>query len=76
MREDVSIIVLAGLIVLTGPDGTNIDVNPRKIVALRDPGDNLHPGVRCQISTSDGKFIGVAEPCSTVLSKYNGDEKY
>lgn len=66
----------AVLLMLTAPDGTTIDVNPNKIVSLRDPGDSLHPGVRCLINTTDGKYIGVAETCAAVLIKYNGGEKY
>ena len=69
---------LAALLALTGPGGQAIDINPRKIISLRDPRPQGHVAkdVRCLISTEDGKFIGVIETCDVVLSKYNQGEKY
>ena len=68
---------MAGLIIalithflsVHGPDGQPIDIAVDQIVSLRTrraEEEHLHPEVKCQIHTTDGKFIGVAETCTEV----------
>lgn len=75
MKKDV---LIAGLIVLTGPGGQTIDVNSHKIVSLRETQDRAHygKGVNCIVNTEDGKYIAVIETCAVVLGKFNEDRKY
>ena len=59
------------LVLLHGPSGAEIMVNPREVVAMHakvPDKDNEHftEGVQCLINTTDGKFVSVAEPCETV----------
>jgi hypothetical protein len=57
------------LILLHGPGGQEITLNPREIVTLREPrGDEGHlsDGVHCIINTEDGKFSTVLETCAMV----------
>ena len=61
--------VLFSIIVLHGPDGREIDVNPAEITSLRearaddDDDRSFTKGVRCMINLTDGKFVTVAETC-------------
>jgi hypothetical protein len=64
---------LAALLTLTAPDGQIVDINPSKIVSLREQQGNHHDDVHCIISTSDGKYIGVVETCQTVLKMFNDE---
>jgi hypothetical protein len=60
--------IVLTLIRLTGPEGQVIEINPQQVVSVRSPRSTEHfgPGVKCLISTADGKFTTVVEPCSKV----------
>jgi hypothetical protein len=64
------------LIILTGPDGQKIEVNPTQVVTTRTrrPGDKDHftNAIRCIIHTADGKTVNVVEACSTVRDRLEG----
>jgi hypothetical protein len=56
------------LIMLTGPDGQVIELNPGTVATLRtvrDP-DHVARGTHCTIFTTDGKNINVIETCAKV----------
>jgi uncharacterized protein YlzI (FlbEa/FlbD family) len=59
------------MIVLTGPDGQALKINPKAIVSLRAPRgtDHLNKDVHCLVFTSDGKYVGVQETCEQVNNK-------
>lgn len=57
------------LIVLHGPGGQIIDINPEQVVSVREPRSDeghLQKGIHCLVNTSDGKFSAVVEDCDTV----------
>jgi len=57
------------LIQLTGPDGSELDINPATIVSLRaavEDKDTFHGDVRCVVRTIDGNSVGVEETCMRV----------
>ena len=56
------------LLVLTGPNGNKVEINPKLITSIREPQVVGHydPKVRCVIYTSDSQFIGVRETCERV----------
>lgn len=64
--------VAAALLLLHGPDGHKVLVNPEQVVALHSKkadkeGAKLFvPGAECLVNTADGKYIAVVEPCSAV----------
>jgi hypothetical protein len=59
------------LILLTGPGGQFIKVNPDEVVSLRAPRsvDHMPKTVHCIIFTTDTKFIGVQESCDQAGDK-------
>jgi hypothetical protein len=60
--------VALALILLHGPGGQQIHVNPNKVSTLRDPRGEAHfaPHTHCLVITSNGKFIAVRETCGAV----------
>jgi hypothetical protein len=56
------------LILFTGPDGQLIEVNPQSVASIRSVrgGDHFTQAIKCNIFTTDGKNIGVTEPCTEV----------
>ena len=54
------------LILLTGPGGQTIELNPQAVVELRAPRgtDHVAKSVRCLVFTLDGRFVGVEESCA------------
>jgi hypothetical protein len=58
-------LVALTLIVLTGPGGQIVKINPDEVVSLRAPRstDHLPRTVPCIVFTTDTKFIGVEETC-------------
>lgn len=65
------ILIVWRLLVLHAPGGAEIDVNPMEITSIRDRNPEDHnklvtDEVKCVINMSDGKYISVIEPCSTV----------
>jgi hypothetical protein len=63
-------VVLAAvpLILFTGPDGQLVEVNPHSVASIRTVrgGDHFAKGINCNIFTTDGKNIAVAETCDEV----------
>jgi hypothetical protein len=64
-------LLLLTLIVLTGPDGQHVEINPKGIISLRAPRatDHFNKDVHCLVFTSDGKYTGVQETCEQVNAK-------
>jgi hypothetical protein len=58
------------LILLHGPGGIDIYINPREIVTLRDAPkedeQHISKGVNCIVTTEDGKFSAVLESCEQI----------
>ena len=70
--------VVLYLIVLHGPGGQEIVLNPKEIVTLREPrGDEGHVSgeIHCIINTVDGKFSAVVESCTLVREMAKENEK-
>ena len=68
------------LIVLHGPSGNEIRVNPNEVTSLRaaspdDAQKHFTEGVRCMVSLTDGKYATVVEPCEVVqqMMRENGN---
>jgi hypothetical protein len=64
-------IVILLLLLLHGPTGREIRLNPRTVTSLHapmTPGHNqaITEGANCLINTADGKFIAVIETCAEV----------
>jgi hypothetical protein len=59
-------------IVVHGPEGHEINVNPKRITSMRGraPGAKgnamVHDKAHCVLNMDDGKFIAVLETCSAV----------
>jgi len=70
----IGLISLVILIQVQGPDTQIIDLNPEQIVAMRAPRgtDHFGPEVKCLISTTDSKFVGVVQTCETVRKLLQG----
>jgi hypothetical protein len=64
-------LVALTLIVLTGPGGQIVKINPDEVVSLRAPRstDHMPKTVRCIVFTTDTKFIGVEETCDQAGDK-------
>lgn len=68
----IDLALVYSLLVLHGPDGREVLVNPSYVVALRparqvSTNDKLYPNeARCLVSTVDGKNIAVVEPCEQI----------
>jgi len=58
------------LILLHGPNGQEIAINPQEITSLREPteasGDHVAKGVKCLVTMTNGKVNGVVEDCGMV----------
>jgi len=63
-------IILAAVewMLLTGPGGQTIQLNPDHIVSTRPPRGNehFHKDIHCLIHTTDGKLVTVQETCERV----------
>jgi uncharacterized membrane protein len=61
-------IIATRLILLHGLNNYELYINPDEIVTIRSPTQQslLKEGVKCAISTVDGKFVSVIEPCTEV----------
>lgn len=68
-----AVITALRLVVLHGPDGQVVEINPEEVDTIREPrgkeAGHFHEGVKCLIFTSDGKMSGVIEDCDTVTYK-------
>jgi hypothetical protein len=60
------------LVLLHGPDGGEISVNPSTVTTMRaarnDATKQTIKGVACIITLTDGKFIAVREDCDTATT--------
>jgi len=69
------------LILLHGPDGHEVRINPAEITSLRNPAAAsdglLHEKVKCVVATADGKYVSVVETCEEIqrLLLVNGAKK-
>ncbi|MCP3460335.1 hypothetical protein [Bradyrhizobium sp. CCGUVB23] len=65
------IILTFQLLQLHGPQDQLIDINPDQVVSFRKPRAEGHfpKGIRCLVSTVDGKFSTVTEDCETVRAR-------
>jgi hypothetical protein len=59
------------LLLLHGPDGHEILLNPRAIASMHaavkgQPNKQFDADVRCVINTTDSKFVSVTETCDEV----------
>lgn len=63
-------VIAVVLILLHGPDGREIRINPQQVTSMRaasgDHNELLTDSVRCMVSLADGKYVSVVEPCETV----------
>ena len=65
---------------LTGPAGQHVEINPEQIVSLREPREDLAPGLKwpdkakCIVTMTDGKFVAVTEPCSFIKEMIAGNK--
>lgn len=64
-------VAVLGLLLLHGPSGREVRINPRNITSLHSPVPGqrnkvLTEGVGCLINTSDSKFVSVVETCEAV----------
>jgi len=64
------------LVLLTGPGGQPILVNPDTIVSIRSRRDteHFHADIKCLLHMADGKVITVVEDCDTVREKLEGED--
>jgi hypothetical protein len=63
--------LILALLLLHGPTGREIRVNPRSVTSLHSsvpgqPNKTLTDGVKCLVNLADGKFVSVAETCEMV----------
>ena len=70
-------LILASLLLLHGPTGREIRINPRNVTSLHAPqpgqrNTSVTAGANCLINTSDGKFVSVAETCEAVSQMITG----
>jgi hypothetical protein len=70
-------LVALTLVLLTGPGGQTVEVNPEEVVSIRSPRsvDHMPSSVHCIVFTTDSKFIGVGERCSEVDKKLKQPDK-
>jgi hypothetical protein len=79
----VFVLILAlHLIVLHGPGGQIIEINPNEVSSVRAPQAvtrrHFAPGIRCVITMTNGNFNAVVEPCDQVdklLANSEGKEQ-
>jgi hypothetical protein len=69
-----------GLVLLHGPDGRELYINPESITTMRAtiPGEKnkvIHGEIKCVLNTTDGKFISVIESCETVRGLFQSEIK-
>jgi uncharacterized protein YlzI (FlbEa/FlbD family) len=59
-----------GLILLHGPDGRELYINPEAITTMRaatiEKNKVITDSAKCVLNTTDGKFIAVVESCDKV----------
>jgi uncharacterized protein YlzI (FlbEa/FlbD family) len=59
-----------GLLLLHGPDGREIYINPETVTTMRaaphDKNKHFPDEARCMLNTNDGKFIAVIESCEEI----------
>jgi hypothetical protein len=72
------VLLALSLVVLTGPQGQKIEINPHAVVTIRTARNErgtFAPGIKCLIHTADGKIVHVIEDCEMVrLALQRGKE--
>lgn len=74
-------LIAVQLITVHMVDGREVHVNPQEVTRLSDARDEGDPAkkvvgpVHCIIYLSDGKYVSVAEDCSTVRELMEGEER-
>lgn len=68
------------LVTLHGVNGHEIFVNPREVTSMHaaipgKPNKTFTEGVRCMISTTDGKFVTVIETCEAVRQLFQNSKR-
>lgn len=69
-------VVAFNLVILSGPDGQIIRINPSQVVSVREPRNiegHFHKDVHCLIHMADGKFVAVTESCDIVRQLLEGE---
>jgi hypothetical protein len=63
------LVVVLLLVILHGPDGGEISINPMTVTTMRaartEAAKQTIDGVACIITLTDGKFVSVREDCDT-----------
>lgn len=78
-----AILVALALVELTLPDGAKFYINPAFVAKVYPTREAVEGGVnkyvvkgaKCVVTTSDGKFNAVIEPCEVVRLKLEGKMK-
>lgn len=62
------VLVVMGLLILHGPDGREITINPESITSMFKPakGGLGHEQANCIVNLTDGKFVSVTEKCADI----------
>jgi hypothetical protein len=64
------LLVEAHFILVHAPGGVDVSLNVEEISSIRkiaDIGEHHHKDVRCVVVMTNGRFIGVVEPCMDVI---------
>ena len=66
------IAAVIALILVHGPGGEEIQINPKSISSLRIVGkvakEHVAPGTRCVLLMSNSKFIATRETCAEIVA--------
>jgi len=64
------LLVEAHFILVHAPGGVDVSLNVEEISSIRkiaETGQHHHKDVRCVVVMTNGRFIGVVEPCVDVI---------
>jgi len=65
--------IIAHLLLVHGPGGQMIEINPREVSSIREirGADKGHfqEGIKCLVIMTNGKFIGTIEDCKTIIDQ-------
>ena len=63
----VAFILAMQMLVVHGPDGHEVYINPTEVVGLHDYEQNKSkPDLNCVVSMTDGKILGTKETCTAI----------
>jgi hypothetical protein len=70
MKIVLAVLLALDLVRVTAPDGLPVDLNPQKIISMREPRETdartSNEKVRCIVFTEDGKFVSTLETCDKI----------